>query len=112
MMNESDSPEPEVAAPEIEKISAAALGEVLLAEISVSLGGRDATYLAPRIALCALKGRPNWGTRTGELPLSTLSAYNEALARVQQRYDLDDASHKRLMNPPPPPPGNDACDKN
>jgi hypothetical protein len=75
---------------EREKVSRAALVDILVCEISVAMGGRDANHLKPRIKIIPLHGEPNWGASIGEVPLNTLSAYNEAIGRVRARYDLDE----------------------
>jgi hypothetical protein len=90
--------EQELEKPQRQKVAAATLAEILINEISVSMGGRDASYLKPRIAFAAVNGEPNWAAKIGEVPLNTLSAYNEALGRVRERYELDNDSHSRLQS--------------
>jgi hypothetical protein len=50
----------------------------------------------PRICIRFSEGEPNWDVTRGHMALSLLSAFNEAIARIKAKYDLDDQSLRRL----------------
>jgi hypothetical protein len=81
--------------PPREKISAAFLRQVLLDEMMAVLGC-DVSDLSPRISLHPVKGEPNWAASIGTVHLTVLSAYNEALGNVRDRYNLDDAAREQV----------------
>jgi hypothetical protein len=80
---------------ERQKISLAALAEIIEGEFNKTLGRSCASYM-PRVGFRGRDGEPNWDVDIGLAPPDVLSAFLGAIDVVKAKFDIDERSHRRL----------------
>jgi hypothetical protein len=70
-----------------QKVSEAALVEVLIQEIG-GIIGRDANFVGERIKIQPREGTPNWHAKMGPAGATVTRAFVIALKKVKSKYDV------------------------
>jgi hypothetical protein len=78
------------------KVSIEEIDTALHQEFSRLLGNNASDQMLG-VKYRAIEGEPNWDATIGAvLPLPVMRAFNQALALIKSRYDLNETDHARL----------------